>query len=118
LKLWFVIRHYGIEGLRHHIRQHVSLSQQFAQWVHNDPDFELAAPTPLNLVCFRHRAGSDFNRILLEQLNRSGALYLSHAVLNEQSTLRFCIGQTHTQFRHVQNAWDLIRSTAADLAAS
>jgi aromatic-L-amino-acid decarboxylase len=118
LKLWFVIRHYGIEGLQHHIRQHVALSAQFAQWVKDDPDFDLAAPAPLNLVCFRHRDGSDFNRALLEALNRSGAVYLSHAVLNGQYTLRFCIGQTQTQLKHVQKAWELIRSIASQLAAS
>ena len=54
LKLWFVIRHYGVEGLQHHIRRHVELAQQFAAWIREDDRFELAAPAPLNLVCFRH----------------------------------------------------------------
>jgi len=108
LKLWFVIRHYGIEGLRHHIRRHVALAQEFARWVEESPDFELTAPAPLNLVCFAHRAGDDFNRRLLERLNQSGQLYLSHTVLNDRYTIRFCVGQTHTEVADVRQAWDLI----------
>ena len=117
LKLWFVIRHYGVEGLRRHVREHVRLAQRFAEWVEAAPDFELAAPVPLNLVCFRHLAGDDFNRHLLEELNRSGALYLTHTVLDGEFALRFCVGQTHTQARHVAAAWQRIQETAARLAA-
>ena len=62
LKLWFVIRHYGVEGLQHHIRQHVALAQNFASWVSGDSRFEIAAPAPLNLVCFRHRGGDAVNQ--------------------------------------------------------
>ena len=69
LKLWFVIRHYGVEGLRHHVRRHVELAQQFAQWVRADDRFELAAPAPLNLVCFRHRAGDEANQRIMDRLN-------------------------------------------------
>jgi len=117
LKLWFVIRHYGVEGLRHHVRRHVELAQRFAGWVAADPDFELALPPPLNLVCFRHRRGDDFNRRLLERLNDGGRLYLSHAVLGGRHTLRLCIGQTRTEEEHVRGAWDEIRAAAAALAA-
>jgi aromatic-L-amino-acid decarboxylase len=112
LKLWFVIRHYGVEGLQHHIRRHVSLAQEFAGWVVGSVDFELAVPPPLNLVCFRHRAGDDFNRRLLESLNASGRIYLTHTVLAGQYTLRLCVGQTHTEARHVADAWRLIQETA------
>src|ERR1700726_2370762 len=77
LKLWFVIRHYGIEGLQHHIREHVRLAQQFADWVRKDHRFELAAPAPLNLVCFRHKAGDEINQSLMDRLNRSGDLFLT-----------------------------------------
>ncbi len=115
LKLWFVIRHYGVEGLRYHVRRHVELAQEFARWVEASEDFELAAPAPLNLVCFRHGGGEATNRELLERLNRSGALYLTHTTLNGAYTLRFCVGQTHTEARHVANAWDLIRQTAAEI---
>jgi aromatic-L-amino-acid/L-tryptophan decarboxylase len=117
LKLWFVIRHYGVEGLRFHLRRHVQWAQQFASWVRGDSQFELAAPVPLNLVCFRHQAGDRFNQELLDRLNRSGRLYLSHTRLNGRLTLRFCVGQTHTEFRHVDRAWRLIREEAAALAA-
>src|SRR5712671_4442625 len=74
LKLWFVIRHYGVEGLRYHIRRHVELAQEFARWVEASAEFELTAPGPLNLVCFAHRAGDDLNRRLLERLNSGGKL--------------------------------------------
>src|ERR1700726_1113846 len=112
LKLWFVIRHYGVEGLQHHIRQHVQLAQQFAEWVRNDDGFELAAPVPLNLVCFRHKGGDAVNQSILDRLNRSGDLFLTHTKLNGKLTLRLCVGQTHTQARHVQKAWKRIREEA------
>jgi aromatic-L-amino-acid/L-tryptophan decarboxylase len=112
LKLWFVIRHYGIEGLQHHIREHVRLAQQFAEWVRGDNRFELAALAPLNLVCFRHKAGDAVNQNIMEQLNRSGDLFLTHTKLNGKMTLRMSIGQTHTQARHVEKAWKRIRDEA------
>jgi aromatic-L-amino-acid decarboxylase len=116
LKLWFVIRHYGIEGLQHHIRQHVALAQQFAEWVRKDDRFELAAPVPLNLVCFRHKAGDDANQRLMDRLNRSGDIYLTHTKLNGKLTLRLCVGQTHTQARHVERAWKRIQEEAEALS--
>ena len=115
LKLWFVIRHYGVEGLRHHIRRHIELAQTFARWVREDEQFELVVPPPLNLVCFRHRAGDDLNQRLLDHLNQSGRLYLTHTRLNDRFTLRLCVGQTHTEMEHVRGAWRLIRETAAGL---
>jgi aromatic-L-amino-acid decarboxylase len=118
LKLWFVIRHYGVEGLRHHIRRHVALAQEFARWVKASPDFELTAPAPLNLVCFAHRAGDDFNRQLLECLNQTSQLYLTHTTLNGRYTLRLCVGQTHTEAPHVRLAWDLIQQHATLLASA
>jgi aromatic-L-amino-acid/L-tryptophan decarboxylase len=111
LKLWFVIRHYGVQGLRHHIERHIELAQMFAQWVEASPEFELAVRPPLNLVCFRHRGGDDVNKTLLDRLNRSGALYLTHTVLNGKFTLRLCVGQTMTEERHVQRAWELISTS-------
>ncbi len=115
LKLWFVIRHYGVEGLQHHIRQHVAWAQQFAGWVRNDERFELAAPAPLNLVCFRHRGGDEINQCLMDHLNRSGDLYLTHTRLNGRLTLRLCVGQTNTTERHVEKAWKRIQEEAAKL---
>ncbi len=115
LKLWFVIRYYGVEGLRYHIRRHVQLAQEFARWVGESEDLELAFPPPLNLVCFRHGAGDDSSRKLLERLNSSGKLYLTHTMLGGRYTLRFCVGQTHTESRHVEQAWSEIQKAARDV---
>lgn len=117
LKLWFVIRHYGIEGLRYHIREHVRLAQEFAGWVRNDVDarFELAAPVPLNLVCFRHKSGDEATQTVMDRLNRSGDLFLTHTKLNGKLTLRLCVGQTNTQARHVEKAWKRICEEAERL---
>ncbi len=115
LKLWFVIRHYGVEGLRHHVRRHVALAKEFAAWVEADPRFELALPPPLNLVCFRHRAGDALNQALMDRLNGGGELFLTHTRLQDRLTLRMCIGQTQTERRHVERAWRCIRAAAADL---
>ena len=110
LKLWFVIRHYGIEGLQFHVRRHIELAQQFASWVQADKNFELAAPAPLNLVCFRHRSGDETNQRILDNVNRSGKLYLTHTKLAGKLTLRMSIGQTNTELRHVKRAWERIRA--------
>jgi aromatic-L-amino-acid/L-tryptophan decarboxylase len=116
LKLWFVIRHYGIEGLQYHIRRHVELAQEFAGWVRNDSRFELAAPAPLNLVCFRHKSGDDANQRLMDKLNRSGDLYLTHTKLDNRFTLRLCVGQTNTERRHVERVWERIQEAIGALA--
>jgi len=113
LKLWFVLRHYGIEGLQFHIREHVRLAQQFAKWVSDDDHFELAAPAPLNLVCFRLKTGDEANQSLMDSLNHSGDLYLTHTKLSDKLTLRFCVGQTNTKERHVQKAWQRIKEEAS-----
>ena len=115
LKLWFVIRHYGIDGLQQHVREHVRLAQQFATWVRSDPRFELAAPVPLNLVCFRLRSGDDDNQKLMDQLNQSGNIYLTHTRLDGKLTLRLCVGQTQTEARHVERAWQLIQDAIGNL---
>ena len=115
LKLWFVIRHYGVEGLQFHVRRHVAMAQQFLAWVETDERFEVAAPAPLNLVCFRHRGGDESNEKLMNRLNRSGDLYLTHTRLDGRFTLRLCVGQTNTTERHVERAWKRIQEEAASL---
>ena len=115
LKLWFVIRHYGLEGLKHHIREHVRLAAEFAQWVDDSADFEIAAPARLNLVCFRHINGDAFNQTLIERLNKSGRLFLSHTTIAGKVCLRLCIGQTNTMESHVAAAWRLIEGTARQI---
>ncbi|MFZ1134915.1 MAG: pyridoxal-dependent decarboxylase [Candidatus Korobacteraceae bacterium] len=115
LKLWFVIRHYGVEGLQFHVRQHVALAQQFADWVRNDDRFEVVAPAPLNLVCFRYRGSDEQNKLLMDRLNQSGDLYFTHTRLADRFVLRFCVGQTNTILRHVERAWQRIREEASHL---
>ena len=116
LKLWFVIRHYGVEGLQAHVRYHVNLARNFAAWVEQDERFELMVPPSLNLVCFRLKGEDAPNQRLLELLNASGHLYLTHTRLGNRFTLRFCIGQPATQLSHVEQAWKQIGDTASALA--
>ncbi len=118
LKLWFVLRRFGLAGLREHIRSHIALTQRFAAVLASEPDFEIVAPVALNLVCFRYRADNAFNQALMEALNASGALYLSHTVLEGQFVLRFCVGQPQTTAAHVDNASRLIATTARRLATA
>ncbi|HLE60417.1 MAG TPA: aminotransferase class V-fold PLP-dependent enzyme [Thermoanaerobaculaceae bacterium] len=115
LKLWFVIRSYGVAGLQHHVRRHIELAQKLARWVEESNNFELAVRPPLNLVCFRHVGGDGLNRALLERLNASGSLYLTHTTLADRFTLRLCVGQTYTEERHVAKAWEKVRETAKEL---
>jgi aromatic-L-amino-acid decarboxylase len=112
LKLWFVIRSYGVEGLRAIVRRHVQLAGEFASWVEASPDFELAAPHPLNLVCFRHKGGDDINQQILDRVNESGQMYLTHTRLDDRLTLRLSIGQRNTMRRHIERAWELLQHTA------
>jgi aromatic-L-amino-acid decarboxylase len=81
-------------------------------WVKQDSRFELAAPAPLNLICFRHRDGDAVNQALMERLNASGDLYLTHTRLDGKLTLRLCVGQTNTEARHVEKAWQRIQEEA------
>jgi aromatic-L-amino-acid decarboxylase len=117
LKLWFVIRYYGIQGLQYHVRKHVEIAQMFANWIRDHSQFELLVDPPLNLVCFRHKAGNEFNKRLVEELNKYGKIYLSHTVLNEQFVIRLSVGQTHTQLSHVEHAWRVICESAERLLA-
>lgn len=118
LKLWFVIRYYGIEGLQHYVRKHVNLAQEFAQWVKSDPNFELVVNPPLNLVCFRHKGGDKINQAILDNLNTSGKLYLSSTKLDQKLILRMSIGQATTQRINVQQAWESICQTAEVITTS
>jgi aromatic-L-amino-acid decarboxylase len=94
------------------VRRHVELAQEFARWVDESPEFELAAPPLLNLVCFRHIGGDVLNERLLDHINRGGQIYLSHTRLGGRFTLRLCVGQTHTELRHVRRAWEAVNAAA------
>jgi aromatic-L-amino-acid decarboxylase len=117
LKLWFVIRHYGVDGLRQYIQSHVALAQEVKQWVENDARFELAAPVPLNLVCFRHKGSDRINEEIMNHLNQSGAVHLTHTKLGGKMVLRLAIGGTYTERRHVVGAWRLISDAADDMVS-
>jgi aromatic-L-amino-acid decarboxylase len=93
-----------------YIEAHVALARQFAAWVEATADFELAAPTPLNLVCFRHTGGEEVNQRILDHCNQSGRLFLTHTRLDDRLTLRLSIGQMKTEYRHVEAAWAEIRA--------
>ena len=123
LKLWFVIRTYGVDGLRRMVAAHIALAAELEQWIRNAPDFELLAPRSLALLNFRYhpRGVSDagqldkLNSRLLEALNDSGALYLTQNLVNGIYAIRFAIGQTSTERRHVEAAWQRIQDTARRL---
>ncbi len=112
LKLWFVIRHYGVEGLQYLIRNHIRLAQEFKKWVDKSEDFEVVVEPLMNLVCFRHTAGDEFNMKLMNTINEGGKIFFTHTKLNGQVVLRLNIGQTHIEERHVKEAWKLIQETA------
>ncbi len=121
LKLWFVLRSYGAEGLRAFVREHIRLAELFKSWVAADPRFELMAPAHFGLVCFRLNDGRDeaalssLNKALMDRLNATGKLYLTHTALHGKFTMRMVIGQRTTAERHVRAAWDLIQEISADL---
>jgi aromatic-L-amino-acid decarboxylase len=108
LKLWAVLRWYGADGLREHIRAHVQLAQDFAARVAADEHFELVAPHPLALVTFRHRDGDEATLAIMRRVNESGAAYLTHTAVNGSAALRLAIGSPLTESRHVDAVWRLI----------
>jgi aromatic-L-amino-acid decarboxylase len=121
LKLWFVIRFYGVEGLQRIIREHIRLAGMVKDWVEKDQRFELMAPVPVSLVCFRLNDGRDEDRLnelnkqFLERLNQTGKLLLTQTSLRGKYVLRMSIAARLTEERHVQEAWELIQTTAAEL---
>ncbi|HET8836560.1 MAG TPA: pyridoxal-dependent decarboxylase [Gemmatimonadales bacterium] len=122
LKLWFVIRSYGVEGLRAIIRRHVALAAELAGWVAEDPAFELMAPVRFGLVCFRWRpAGRTeeeidaLNARLLAEVNATRERYLTHTRLGGRYAIRLVVGQRATEREHVQRAWEAVRSAAGSL---
>jgi aromatic-L-amino-acid decarboxylase len=119
LKLWMVLRAFGQAGIADRIREHIRLAALFRSWVEADPGFEVAAPSPFSLVCFRARfpgatpeEGDRRNEALLDAVNASGEAYLSHTKLGGRTTLRLAIGNIRTEERHVRRAWDLLREAA------
>ncbi|HEX5366386.1 MAG TPA: pyridoxal-dependent decarboxylase [Acidimicrobiales bacterium] len=112
LKLWFVLRWYGAEGLRHHVREHIRLAGELAARIAADDRLVLAAPADLSLVCFRHAGGDDATRALHEALDGTGRVHLSHTRLADRYVIRASIGVWSTGPRHVDALWSLIDALA------
>ncbi len=123
LKLWMVIRAFGISGLQERIRNQCALAREFASWVEIEPGFELFAPVPFGTVCFRAtrpltpEALDAYNERLYNQINAAGPILVSQTRLRGRFVLRICVGNLRTTREHLQAAWNLIRSTAASLPA-
>jgi aromatic-L-amino-acid decarboxylase len=124
LKLWVQLRWFGLEGLRRRIDRHIRFAHDLAGWIAAEPDFELLAPVPFSTVCFRYRpaalAGDEaaldaLNDRLMQAVNATGRVFLSHTRLHGRFAIRVAIGNLRTEERHVRDAWDLIREAATDL---
>jgi aromatic-L-amino-acid decarboxylase len=113
LKLWAVLRCYGRSGLQAHIRSGVELAATFERLVVDEPGWELCAPRHFSLVCFRLEGDDERNRVLLERVNASGEIFISHAVLDGRYVLRLAIGHPSTAEEDIRRAWDLLRREAA-----
>ncbi|MGA2758912.1 MAG: pyridoxal-dependent decarboxylase, partial [Candidatus Cybelea sp.] len=119
LKLWFVLRHFGAEGIRDRLRHHIALAQEFASWVRAEPDWEVMAPHPLSVVCFRYAPlGADeaqrdaLNAEILQAVNATGEVFLSHTKVDGRYVLRLAIGNLRTQRGDVEYAWRLLKRKA------
>lgn len=123
LKLWFVIRTYGVEGIKSRIKEHIDMTRELGVKIDAHPDFEQLAPLNFNMTCFRYHPShvtdigelNILNEKLLYALNDSSEVYLTHTKINEQYTIRMVIGQTYVQQRHVDKAWALIQKLAQQL---
>jgi aromatic-L-amino-acid decarboxylase len=120
-----VIRAFGADGLALRIDRHCELAGTFESWVAADPDWELSAPVPFSLVCFRYAPPGmseperdRANAEILERVNRSGEVYLSHTRLEGAFVLRLAIGNIRTELRHVERAWELLRAAATETEAA
>jgi aromatic-L-amino-acid decarboxylase len=123
LKLWFVIRTYGVEGLQGIVREHMAIAREARKWIEDSGDFEMLAPTPLSVLCFRyHPAGVEdpgalntLNAALLERVNATGKIFCTHTRLRGTFVIRLVVGQASVARRHVEAAWQLISTTARSM---
>jgi len=120
LKLWFVIRSFGIEGIQQKLRHHLKLAETFTGWIESHPSFKLLAPVPLNTICFHYcpegttvEEQNEINQTLLQDLNSSENMYLTHTKLDGVYTLRMVIGQTNVELKHIELAWKTILEAIA-----
>jgi len=112
LKLWAVLRCYGREGLQARIREAIRLAGLFEGWVREEPGWELCAPRPFSVVCFRREASDEENEALLARVNRTGELFMSHARLHDRYVLRLAVGNERTTEDDVRRAWDVLQREA------
>jgi aromatic-L-amino-acid decarboxylase len=131
LKLWMVIRHFGTDGIRARLAEHMRLARLFASWIDASTEFERVAPVPFSVVCFRARpspsrgwlppsGGSSLdadalNERILDGVNASGEIFISHTRLNGRYTLRLAIGNLHTNETHVRRAWELLQEQLSEI---
>ncbi|HXT16836.1 MAG TPA: pyridoxal-dependent decarboxylase [Gemmatimonadaceae bacterium] len=123
LKLWMIIRAFGVDGLADRLREHCELAREFASWVAKSSDWELMAPVPFSLVCFRYTAnglgddGADRrNEAIMHAVNAGGDVFLSHTKIDGRFTLRLAVGNIRTEKKHVRLAWDRLNEASARLA--
>jgi aromatic-L-amino-acid decarboxylase len=119
LKLWFVLRYFGASGLRERLRGHIELAQEFAQWIEAEANWEILAPHPLSVVCFRYAPPGkseaeleSLNAAIMDAVNATGEVFLSHTKLDERYALRLAIGNLRTSRDDVAAAWELLRGMA------
>jgi aromatic-L-amino-acid decarboxylase len=123
LKLWFVIRSFGVNGLRRKVAAHIRWAETFADWVEREEGFEILAPYPLATVCFRLKPPTlkdeekinALNADFLERINGTEKIFLTHTKLDGKYTVRFVVGQTRTEFRHIEDAWQIIRNIGREM---
>ena len=122
LKLWFVIRYFGVEGLASRIKNHISLAKELGKWIYEKEDFERMAPVLFSTVCFRYNPGdkkeselNELNEKLLEEINASGRIFLSHTKLNEKFVIRLTIGSIRHEKKHIIEAWEIIKNCSREL---
>jgi aromatic-L-amino-acid decarboxylase len=112
LKLWFVMRYFGTEGMAAMVRDHIRWARELVKLIEAHPNFEVSAPTPFSLVCFRFCGSDEQNQKLLDDINASGKAFLSHTVLNGKLVLRLAIGNIHTTWKDVEDTWNLLLELA------
>ncbi|MDY0083927.1 MAG: pyridoxal-dependent decarboxylase, partial [Ignavibacteriaceae bacterium] len=119
LKLRFIVRYFGVDGIANRLNNHIRWAKELSNKISETKDFELIAPVPFSTVCFRYNPGNKseeelnkMNENLLEKINSTGKIFLSHTKLNGKFTIRLTIGSIRQEHRHIENAWELIKSIA------
>ena len=124
LKLWFVLRSLGAQGIRERLRAHVALAQDLARWIRGEPNWETLAPHPLSVVCFRYAPArldearlEALNAALVDSVNATGEVFVSHTKIGGRYAIRLAIGNLRTTRSDVEHAWRLLKREASRLVA-